>query len=317
MRGLGFMALVAGLMVSASAQRVIISEAMVNPPGSPDAGREFVEIQSCRPSQSLQGVWLIGIDGEFIFNPGNIHWAIDLSSYSTGSNGLLLVRDSSLVLLDAPAPETTVVVIPDAFTPASMGNDSYTVALVRGFTGQPGDDIDTNDDGVVDNPLWTEVLDAFAWLDGDDAPGARDQIYTFGVGTEVTTASRTESNGNVWEPDAIIFFSFDQANWIAADVGRVVAGQDQGPFQTSTSRLVVNGSLPSGYNRLVTPGNLNQGMRAPQAGDVNCDGCVDDADLLQVLFAFGGSDADSDVNSDGIVDDADLLIVLFNFGSGC
>ncbi len=53
------------------------------------------------------------------------------------------------------------------------------------------------------------------------------------------------------------------------------------------------------------------------SGDVNCDGCVDDADLLQVLFAFGSEDQDTDVNGDGIVDDADLLIVLFNFGSGC
>jgi outer membrane protein assembly factor BamB len=56
-----------------------------------------------------------------------------------------------------------------------------------------------------------------------------------------------------------------------------------------------------------------------QAGDVNGDGCVDDADLLMVLFAFGqtGSGLSEDVNNDGIVDDADLLIVLFNFGSGC
>ena len=53
-------------------------------------------------------------------------------------------------------------------------------------------------------------------------------------------------------------------------------------------------------------------------GDVNGDGCVDDADLLQVLFAFGASGSDpADVNNDGIVDDADLLIVLFNFGAGC
>ncbi len=52
-------------------------------------------------------------------------------------------------------------------------------------------------------------------------------------------------------------------------------------------------------------------------GDVNCDGCVDDADLLQVLFAFGSEDQNTDVNGDGIVDDADLLVVLFNFGSGC
>lgn len=55
----------------------------------------------------------------------------------------------------------------------------------------------------------------------------------------------------------------------------------------------------------------------PVQGDVNGDGCVDDADLLSVLFAFGGSNAEADVNGDNIVDDADLLIVLFAFGTGC
>ena len=52
-------------------------------------------------------------------------------------------------------------------------------------------------------------------------------------------------------------------------------------------------------------------------GDVNGDGCVDDADLLIVLFNFGNAGGQGDVNGDNIVDDADLLIVLFNFGSGC
>ncbi len=54
-------------------------------------------------------------------------------------------------------------------------------------------------------------------------------------------------------------------------------------------------------------------------GDVDGDGCVDDADLLAVLFAFGssGTGLPEDVNGDGVVDDADLLMVLFNFGSGC
>ena len=57
----------------------------------------------------------------------------------------------------------------------------------------------------------------------------------------------------------------------------------------------------------------------PSGGDVDGSGCVDDADLLAVLFAFGnsGSGLDEDVNCDGTVDDADLLEVLFNFGSGC
>ncbi len=52
-------------------------------------------------------------------------------------------------------------------------------------------------------------------------------------------------------------------------------------------------------------------------GDVNGDGCVDDADLIAVLSAFGSESGDADLNGDGIVDDADLLTVLFNFSSGC
>lgn len=58
-------------------------------------------------------------------------------------------------------------------------------------------------------------------------------------------------------------------------------------------------------------------LRCP--GDVDGDGCVNDVDLLRVLFAFGqsGSNLPEDLNRNGIVDDADLLEVLFNFGDGC
>jgi probable HAF family extracellular repeat protein len=66
---------------------------------------------------------------------------------------------------------------------------------------------------------------------------------------------------------------------------------------------------------------LDTGSRCTtHSGDVDSSGCVDDADLLSVLFAFGSSGSNLgrvDVNCDGTVDDADLLQVLFNFGSGC
>ncbi len=53
-------------------------------------------------------------------------------------------------------------------------------------------------------------------------------------------------------------------------------------------------------------------------GDVDGNGCVDDADLLRVLFTFGNTDAvPEDTNGDNQVDDADLLTVLFHFGNGC
>lgn len=60
-------------------------------------------------------------------------------------------------------------------------------------------------------------------------------------------------------------------------------------------------------------------LLAPSNGDVDGDGCVDDSDLLSVLFAFGQSGLGlfQDLNQDYLVDDADLLILLFNFGQGC
>jgi len=53
--------------------------------------------------------------------------------------------------------------------------------------------------------------------------------------------------------------------------------------------------------------------------DVNSDGCVDDSDLLAVLFTFGqtGNDLPADIDGNGVVEDTDLLSVLFAFGCGC
>ncbi len=57
----------------------------------------------------------------------------------------------------------------------------------------------------------------------------------------------------------------------------------------------------------------------PNRADIDRNGCVDDADLLRVLFDFGGTGflLTADVNGDGVVDDADLLEMLFQFGVGC
>ena len=61
-------------------------------------------------------------------------------------------------------------------------------------------------------------------------------------------------------------------------------------------------------------GTVDLGTITLPNGDTNGDMQVDDADLLNILFAFGGTDAAADLNGDNTVDDADLLITLFNFG---
>ncbi len=54
-------------------------------------------------------------------------------------------------------------------------------------------------------------------------------------------------------------------------------------------------------------------------GDIDGNGCVDDSDLLKVLFAFGqtGTGLPEDINEDGMVNDLDLMEILFSFGLGC
>lgn len=81
--------------------------------------------------------------------------------------------------------------------------------------------------------------------------------------------------------------------------------------------------------RYIVGGGYNAQTRRGEAflldtwrqGDTDGNGCVNDADLLRVLFSFGSSGTGltryEDINDDGIVDDADLLLVLFNFGAGC
>ncbi len=95
----------------------------------------------------------------------------------------------------------------------------------------------------------------------------------------------------------------------------------QGWVLTSANAITPDGKIIVGGG--VAPDESRRAwlvdLRRSQLGDINGDGCVDDADLLQVLFAFGnnGSGLPEDVNGDGVVDDADLLTVLFNFGNGC
>ncbi len=97
------------------------------------------------------------------------------------------------------------------------------------------------------------------------------------------------------------------------------AGEPIRQIPTGFAEVPLRFDVPSDLELIgIEVGGGGQAGEVPNVeGDVNGDGCVDDADLLSVLFAFGGEGGNEDVNGDGIVDDADLLIVLFNFGSGC
>ena len=112
-------------------------------------------------------------------------------------------------------------------------------------------------------------------------------------------------------------------SWWTIDAGGVTFGQN------AFGQLLMGGTFgqPDASEYLVDGTNrfeLRGGFWYPRGGcvlangDVDGNGCVDDADLLEVLFNFGAQGPNrADSNCDGTVDDADLLEVLFNFGNGC
>lgn len=102
----------------------------------------------------------------------------------------------------------------------------------------------------------------------------------------------------------------------------VSGGINSAQPRPSAIRFFTGGGTGADNGNLTAYDNLM--MYAHVSGDVNMDGCVDDADLLNVLFGFGEGTGDgrttfhpADLNGDGNVDDADLLLVLFGFGNGC
>ena len=105
------------------------------------------------------------------------------------------------------------------------------------------------------------------------------------------------------------FYYTDIAFFPAAGMGYVQVEQ---PDPSQPPYLVYSNGL------VMSAAKLDNLPELPCPEDVNRDGTVDDSDVLEVLFAFGGEGFNrADVNCDGLVDDSDLLLVLFAFGTSC
>jgi uncharacterized membrane protein len=115
---------------------------------------------------------------------------------------------------------------------------------------------------------------------------------------------RGEGYGLFWE---------EGRGWVNIEEAyRWLFGENEVHYATGVSAdgrfIVVMISSPS----LVTEAILD---RFGIQGDVTGDDCVDDADLLRLLFAFGEEGwRPEDVNVDRMVNEQDLLIVLSRFG---
>jgi hypothetical protein len=142
---------------------VLLSELLINPTGT-DNGFEFVELSGVAGT-SLTGLTLLSIEGDAA-GAGTVDQAISLSGESIGSNGIFLWRDAATVL-DWPGRNTTGANLRVTDFSPDLENGSNTFALVSGWTGSVGQDLDTNNDGVLDLTPWTSLLDSIGVREND------------------------------------------------------------------------------------------------------------------------------------------------------
>ena len=125
----------------------VLNEVVIDHIGADD--HEFIEIFG-EAMADYSTHHIVVLDGSAAGNPGAIDFVAQPGLVNGGSSW------------------TTGFLVPD-----SLQNQSQTILLVTGFTGLEGDDLDTDDDGVLDTTPWNAVDDAVAF----DAGGAGDHSY--------------------------------------------------------------------------------------------------------------------------------------------
>ena len=149
--------------VQAQILDILISEIRIDQPGT-DID-EYFEL-SGSPGIPLNGLTYLVI-GDLSSGSGVIEAVVDLTGQSIPISGYFVAAEGSFSL--GTADLTTVLDFENS--------DNVTHLLVNGFTGANGDDLDTDDDGILDSTPWAEVLDIVALIEENNPPSATEYHY--------------------------------------------------------------------------------------------------------------------------------------------
>lgn len=223
--------LLAALATPAFGQ-VLINEFLVNPPGG-DNGFEFIELSGPN-GFDLSSLTLLILEGDGT-GTGSVDQALSLAGQSIGTTGLFLWRDAATVLSPAPTVGTTIKI--QDFSP-DIENGGQTYLLVANFSGALGNDLDTNNDGVLDSTPWTAVLDAVG--------------YSQSIGDGAQSANYADDVGGFFLPQQ--GFTPDALNrYAGTPYLSDVLGTSPGPWLNDPIQMVpADGAT---YN--LTPGSVN------------------------------------------------------------
>lgn len=250
----------AGFVLASNATaQFTLSEIYVNAPGA-DQTQEGVEIRGAA-SAALTGYWFLTIDGDGT-SAGVVDQAIDLNALSTGSNGLLLVRDDASTILPGPDPATSVHV--HDFAP-DLENGSNTYVIGTGTAPTVGTDLDL--DGILDagTIVGFTVVDSVTIIESD---GASNFAYADDLGGFVFPQF-------TWTPDAV-YRIYDGAGTPTGWSGGDVVGSIGGPYSWA---------VPTEIYQLVSCG-LDLGQINVNVPDFDGDGTPNTCDDV-TTYCFG------------------------------
>jgi hypothetical protein len=193
--------------VDSAVAGLYINEIFIDPPGN-ESQREYVELRGDMPAISLANLWLVVLESEGNLEPtmsevGSIDTAIDLSGFSLGDNGFLVMRRAGNPY--SINPSSADVELPTT----QFENSGGTFMLIDKGTG-PTPTAGMKLDGMVDNDGMESTV-----FDGLDYPNEGQPgwsiLDSIGVAVEEEEVGLgrlyapinfgPEANGHVFDPD--------------------------------------------------------------------------------------------------------------------
>lgn len=295
---------------SASAQALRINEIRVDQPGA-DLD-EYIEIAGA-PGTVLNNIFYIVIgDAAGSIPPaqnGSIETVINLSGAVIPADGTLLVAKNSFAL--GPIPDVIAT-----FTLEEIDNTTH--LLVQGFSGSNGQDLDTNNDGVLDVTPWTAIVDDLA-LVINPAPNGISAEFIYS--STIVGPDGAFSPSHVWRCADTLAWNVGTFNFTGLDTpGQQNAECLSGPeIVINEIRIEQPGPEADEYFELRGPaGGSLQGLTYVVIGDPDDDGANTDSGVVEAVIPLSGFS----LNANGfflVAEDADTfgsqadLIATLNF----
>jgi hypothetical protein len=310
-----------------------INEVRLDQPGNDTD--QYIEIVG-PANTSLDGLTYIVIGDEVQTkvpdSQGRIQNAISLNGVNLGPDGIAVIAKSNFSL--GTADKTT------HFTLRQIGNCTH--ALVSGYTGYVGQELDWFDDGIIDVTPWTSVVDAI---------GLRRKSGSVGIYLTSTTLgpdnSQNQTYGVGWEL-AERWMPYQASNFVTPPFPGYTSGHSTFSRATAEALTTYTGSafFPGGFAERIVPAGWLKFEHGPtQPVKLQWATYYDAADEAAIsriyggihpraddlparvtgswagkkaagraLALFGGLAYSPDMNADGVVNATDLALFLGQWG---